>query len=288
MSQNALIPYTGNQELSHYIAQLDQVPLLAPEEEYDLAVRYREEGDLDAAHQLVVSYLRYVAKIAREYQHYGLRMMDLVQEGSIGLMQAVKKFNPYKGFRLSTYAVWWIKAAIQEFILRSWSLVKIGTTTAQRKLFFNLRKSKKTLERLDEEKAQVIGEELGVSTRSVLEMDGRLSGPDDSLNRASHESGEEVQNLLADPRTDQETRLLESEEKQLRQEAIATALETLNERERQIIQWRIMTEKKITLEEISKRLKISRERVRQLESKALIKLRRILIPGLEGMALATS
>ncbi|MEG3637713.1 RNA polymerase sigma factor RpoH [Magnetococcus sp. PR-3] len=274
MSTNMLVPYKGENQLASYMQQVDNYPMLSADEEFDLAVRYREQNDLDAAHQLVTSYLRYVASIAKEYQgYYGLKFMDLVQEGSVGLMQAVKRFDPHKGFRLATYAMWWIKASIQEFVLHHWSLVKIGTTAAQRKLFFNLRKSKDTLERLDATQAEEMGQRLGVSSEAVLEMDARLSGPDDSLNRTAVEGGEEIQNLLADQAPDQETLLLASESEQIQQEVVKQALASLNEREREIVMARIMTAKPITLEVLGERLGVSRERIRQLEKRALKKLR---------------
>ncbi|MBF0621664.1 MAG: RNA polymerase sigma factor RpoH [Magnetococcales bacterium] len=273
---NALVHVSDYQEVSAYLADIEKYPFLTQTEEYDLAVRYWENQDRDAAHTLVTSYLRYVVKIAREYNGYGLKMMDLIQEGSIGLMRAVKKFDPYKGFRLATYAMWWIRASIQEYVLRSWSLVKIATTTAQRKLFFNLRKSKETIDRLDQSEAQVIGERLGVSTELVLEMDGRLSGPDDSLNRQAIEGGDEIQDLLTDNKADQEATMLSHESTYLRKEMITQALSQLNEREQIIIQRRIMTDKATTLEALGQEMGVSRERIRQLEKRALQKLQEAL------------
>lgn len=279
MKSQMLIPLSDHSELNRYLKEIEQFPFLTPEEEFQFAVRFHENQDREAAHRLVRSYLRYVVKIAREYQNYGLRMMDMVQEGSIGLMQAVKKFNPYKGFRLSTYAVWWIRAAIQEFVLRSWSLVRIGTTAAQRKLFFNLRKNKRSIEQLDEQEAHTLGKTLDVSTKDVMAMDVRMSGPDESLNRLAVDSGEEVQNLLTDPRPNQETHLMETEAGMLRRQTADVAMNALNERERTIIRWRILSETPLTLESIGQKLSVSRERVRQLEKQAIKKMRAALEQG---------
>ena len=276
MKSQGLVPAADGGELSRYLREIEQFPFLTPEEEHQLAVRFYEHQDRDAAHRLVRAYLHYVVKIAREYGNYGLRLMDLVQEGSIGLMQAVKKFNPYKGFRLSTYAVWWIRAAIQEFVLRSWSLVRIGTTAAQRKLFFNLRKNKRSIEKLDERESRDLGKVLNVSTKDVKEMDVRMSGRDESLNNLAKDSGEEVQNFLADPRPNQELNLLETEAISMRQKAAGFAMSVLNEREQTIVRWRILAETPLTLESIGQKLSVSRERVRQLEKQALKKMRAAL------------
>jgi RNA polymerase sigma-32 factor len=280
MSNSALVSIADYSELSQYQDKINATPLLSQEEEFRLAVKFHEHQDLDAAHRLVASYLRYVVKIAKEYQNYGMRVMDLIQEGSIGLMQAVKKFDPYKGFRLSTYAMWWIRSAIQEFVLRSWSLVKIGTTTSQRKLFFKLRQSKKNIDRLDNSEAEQIGVKLGVSTKDVLEMDGRMSGRDDSLNRPAIEDGDEIQDMLPDHRANQEVLLLESEQEQIKKESVAKALASLNDREKSIISWRLLTEPPLTLEVIGAKLGISRERVRQLEKKSLEQMKKTLGKGL--------
>ncbi|MBF0447806.1 MAG: RNA polymerase sigma factor RpoH [Magnetococcales bacterium] len=280
MYNNALITISDQGELSRYMDKISSAPILTEEEEFDLAVRFHEHEDLDAAHELVSSYLRYVVKIAKEYQYYGMRIMDLIQEGSVGLMQAVKKFDPYKGFRLSTYAMWWIRSAIQEFILRSWSLVKIGTTTAQRKLFFKLRQSKQHIDLLDESEAAQIGTRLGVTTREVLDMDGRMYGRDDSLNRPAIEEGNEVQDMVPDHRANQEMMLLESEQDKLRHESVAKALGCLSEREKSIVTWRLLIDPPLTLEIIGERLGISRERVRQLEKKSLSQMKKTLGNGL--------
>lgn len=274
MSSTALIVIPDHGELQRYQDEVSRYPLLTAEEEQELARRYKYEQDLEAAHRLVTSHLRYVVKIAREYRGYGLRMMDLVQEGSVGLMQAVKRFDPEKGFRLSTYALWWIRATIQEFVLRSWSLVKVATTTAQRKLFFSLRKAKETIELLDEAGAEELGRKLGVDARTVLEMDRRLASPDTSLNRPAIEEGEELLDRLADHRGNQEQRLMARQHAHLRQEASSVALEALDSRERLIVEERIMNPAPATLESLGERLGISRERVRQLEKRALEKMRR--------------
>ncbi len=276
MENRALAIVADDGGLKQYMKEINKFDILSADEEYRLAVQYFEHRDRDAAHRLVTAYLRYVVKIAREYGNYGLRTMDLVQEGSIGLMQAVKRFNPYKGFRLATYAMWWIRAAIQEFILRSWSLVKIGTTSAQRKLFFNLRKNKSSIERLDHGQAEVLGEKLGVETAEVLEMDGRLSGRDDSLNRLALESGDEIQTMLVDDRENQEVKLLDSEAERLRRQAVGAALQSLNERERMIVSDRLLADAPATLATLGDKLGISRERVRQLERQAMVKMRKAL------------
>ncbi|MBF0613891.1 MAG: sigma-70 family RNA polymerase sigma factor [Magnetococcales bacterium] len=275
---HALVPARDQGELARYLGEINQFPVLTQEEEFQLAVRYYEHGDIQAAHKLVSAYLRYVVKIAREYTDYGLRIMDLVQEGSLGLMQAVKKFNPYKGFRLATYAIWWIRASIQEFILRSWSLVKIGTTATQRKLFFSLRRNKSSIERLDHAEAVLLGQKLGAKPQEILDMDGRLANRDNSLNRTLQEDGEELQNLIPDKRQNQELTLLATEAAQLNRRAATQALRVLNERERMIIHWRILSDPTLTLEEIGHKLGVSRERVRQLEQRALIKMRQAIQP----------
>lgn len=269
----ALLAIADHGELSRYLSQIETYPMLTVKEEFELAVRYQEEQDLEAAHQLVCAHLRYVVKIAREYSGYGLRIMDLIQEGSVGLMKAVKRFDPHKGFRLATYALWWIRATIQEYILNSWSLVKIGTTAARRKLFFNLRSCKATLDRLYESDAQVLGRKLGVNPQLVMEMDSRLSARDDTLNRPAIDNGEELQNLLPDPTDNQETLLLSWEADTYRKQAAKKALATLDDREKRIITQRIMTDHPATLDAIGRQLGISRERVRQLEKRALLKMR---------------
>ncbi|MBF0177545.1 MAG: RNA polymerase factor sigma-32 [Magnetococcales bacterium] len=263
------------EELEVYWTEINRFPLLTQEEEYTLAVRFREHADLEAAHRLVSSYLRYVVRIAREYHgYYGLRLMDLVQEGSIGLMQAVKRFDPHKGFRLATYALWWIRAAIQEYILRTWSLVRIGTSTAQRKLIHHLRRIRQRIDSLDTAQAEELAGSLGIDSRAVWEMEHRLAAPDESLNRSLVDGGEDVQNLLIDSRPNQELTLLASEEAMWRHRLSNEALATLDPRERLIVEQRIMADTPVTLEQIGEQMGISRERVRQLEKRSLAKMRR--------------
>ncbi|MBF0309970.1 MAG: RNA polymerase sigma factor RpoH [Magnetococcales bacterium] len=276
--ENSLVSIQGLGELDSTLRQFDRYPMLSQEEEYHLARRYRQYNDLEAAHTLVTSYLRYVVRIARDYSHYGLSVLDLVQEGAVGLMNAVKRFDPDKGFRLSTYALWWIKAAIQEFILRSWSLVRIGTTTAQRKLFFSLRKLRRNIGQMDRQEAQRIATELGVETGEVIEMAGRLSGRDSSLNAPAVEDGDELQDLLPDRRPNAEAILLAREGGNLRQEKVVRALGTLDAREQRIVRERFMTDEPKTLDELGALMGISRERVRQLEKRAMEKLRTLLAP----------
>jgi RNA polymerase sigma-32 factor len=243
-----------------------------------LAKRWREHGDRDAAHKLVTSHLRLVAKIAMGYRGYGLPINEVIAEGNIGLMQAVKRFEPERGFRLATYAMWWIRAAIQEYILRSWSLVKMGTTAAQKKLFFNLRKAKTKINAIEEgdltpEHTAEIATKLGVSQQEVTNMNRRLSGPDSSLNAPLRsESESEWQDWLQDDTLDQETRMAESEELGERHELLTSALGELSDREREIIQARRLAEEPATLEELSQKYGVSRERVRQIEVRAFEKL----------------
>ncbi|MBF0154477.1 MAG: RNA polymerase factor sigma-32 [Magnetococcales bacterium] len=270
----AVIPVDQLGELESYLAEINRFPLLTREEELALALRFREQADLEAAHKLVSSYLRYVVRIAREYHsYYGLRLMDLVQEGSIGLMQAVKRFDPHKGYRLATYALWWIRAAIQEFILRTWSLVKIGTTAAQRKLIHHLRQIRNRIERLDDPQVKSLANTLGIDSQTVLEMNQRISAPDESLNRSLVEGGEEMQNLLEDSRPNQELLLLAAEEASWRHRISSQALATLDPRERLIVEKRIMADTPVTLEWLGEQMGISRERVRQLEKRSLVKMR---------------
>ncbi|MBF0424925.1 MAG: RNA polymerase factor sigma-32 [Magnetococcales bacterium] len=270
----AVVPVDQLNELEAYLAEINRFPLLTQEEEFDLAVRFRDHADLEAAHKLVSSYLRYVVRIAREYHsYYGLRLMDLVQEGSIGLMQAVKRFDPDRGYRLATYALWWIRAAIQEFILRSWSLVKIGTTAAQRKLIRHLRRARGQIDQYDEQQIANLAGSFGVDARTVLEVGQRIAAPDASLNCPLVEGGEDLQNLLVDSRPNQELTLLASEEASWRQKVSRQALATLNPRERLIIEKRIMADAPVTLEWLGEQMGISRERVRQLEKRSLDKMR---------------
>jgi RNA polymerase sigma-32 factor len=266
--------------LTRYLEEIRQFPMLEPQEEYMLAKSWREHGDRDAAHRLVTSHLRLVARIAMGYRGYGLPIGEVVSEGNVGLMQAVKRFDPDKGFRLATYAMWWIRAAIQEYILRSWSLVKMGTTAAQKKLFFNLRKIKGQLKALDEgdlrpDQVKRIATQLGVTEEDVVSMNRRLAG-DSSLNapvRNDSESGE-WQDWLVDDTMDQETALAESEEAQRRRGMLNNALKGLNERERRVFEARRLAEEPLTLEELSAEFGVSRERIRQIEVRAFEKVQK--------------
>jgi RNA polymerase sigma-32 factor len=266
--------------LTRYLEEIRQFPMLEPQEEYMLAKSWREHGDRDAAHRLVTSHLRLVARIAMGYRGYGLPIGEVVSEGNVGLMQAVKRFDPDKGFRLATYAMWWIRAAIQEYILRSWSLVKMGTTAAQKKLFFNLRKIKGQLKALDEgdlrpDQVKRIATQLGVTEEDVVSMNRRLAG-DSSLNapvRNDSESGE-WQDWLVDDTMDQETALAESEEAERRRSMLNNALKGLNERERRVFEARRLAEDPLTLEELSAEFGVSRERIRQIEVRAFEKVQK--------------
>ena len=268
--------------LDIYIAQINRHPILSADEEFRFAVKFKKYNDMEAAEKLVVSNLRFVVKIAHEYRNYGVKLGDLIQEGNIGLMHAVKKFDPYKGYRLISYAVWWIRAYIQNFIIKSWSLVKIGTTQAQRKLFFKLGQAKKKLEGLSQKNPEFseIAESLGVKQTEIEEMDQRLTHRDLSLD--SHISGEgETSHLdyLTYEGEDQETSLIKKEEMDIVKRNIAGALTNLNERESYIVKHRIMTDSPITLQEIGNKYNITRERARQIEKQALKKLR-LAIPYL--------
>jgi len=262
--------------LERYIAEINRYSILTAEEEFRLAVQLKQHNDMEAAEKLVVSNLRFVVKIAHEYRNYGAKFVDLIQEGNIGLMHAVKKFDPYKGYRLISYAVWWIRAYMQNFIIRSWSLVKIGTTQAQRKLFFTLSQAKKRLEALSEKRPEFaeIAESLNVKEIEVEEMDLRMSNRDLSLDAYVSDEGEDTHiGYLVDQGEDQEKALIRKEEMELVQRNIAGALTKLNERELYIIRNRVMSEHPKTLQEIGERFKITRERVRQIEKQALKKLR---------------
>ena len=266
--------------LSRYLGEIRRFPMLDPAEEYMLAKRWREHGDRDAAHRLVTSHLRLVAKIAMGYRGYGLPISEVISEGNVGLMQAVKRFEPEKGFRLATYAMWWIKAAIQEYILRSWSLVKMGTTANQKKLFFNLRKAKSRISALEEgdlrpDQVKLIAKRLGVTEQDVVDMNRRLGG-DVSLNSPIREEGDsgEWQDWLVDEVSDQETQLAESEEADNRRKALGEALYVLNERERRIFEARRLAEEPVTLEDLAAEFQVSRERVRQIEVRAFEKVQK--------------
>ena len=279
--------------LSIYLTQIKKFPMLDAEEEYQLAKNWRERGNLKAAHKLVTSHLRLVAKIAMGYRGYGLPVNELISEGNIGLMQAVKKFDPERGFRLATYAMWWIKASIQEYVLRSWSLVKMGTTTAQKKLFFNLKKLKNKIAPNQEgdlrtEHVEEISKRLDVSSHEVVNMNRRLMGHEKSLNDPI-KAGEtdEWQDWLIDDRLDQELVVSQKQEYDDKKELLTQAMVILNDREKEILQERRLTENPKTLEELSKKYKISRERVRQIETKAFEKLQKSMISSSSSKNLIT-
>lgn len=276
---------SGEQSLNRYLSEIRKFPVLTAEQEYMLAKRYQEHEDPEAAAQLVSSHLRLVAKIAMGYRGYGLPVADLISEGNVGLMQGVKKFEPDRGFRLATYAMWWIKASMQEFILRSWSLVKMGTTAAQKKLFFNLRRMKKQLEAYEDsdlspEDVTKIATDLGVPEQEVVNMNRRMMmGGDASLNvslRGDEEGGGEWQDWLTDDRPLQDETVAEAEESQMRMAMLSEAMGSLNERERHILTERRLTEKPQTLEELSQAYDVSRERIRQIEVRAFEKLQKAM------------
>jgi RNA polymerase sigma-32 factor len=276
MARNAALPIlTAEPGLTHYLEEIRRFPMLERQEEYMLAKRWREHGDRDAAHKLVTSHLRLVTKIARDYRGYGLPISEAISEGNVGLMQAVERFEPEKGFRLATYAMWWIKAAIQEYILRSWSLVKMGTTANQKKLFFNLRKAQSKISILDDgdmrlDQVKIIARRIGVTATDVIYMNRRLGG-DASLNAAIREDGE-WQDRLVDESPDQETTLAASEEFDYRRKTLSDALTVLNKRERRIFETRRLAEEQITLVELAEEFGVSRERVRQIEVGAFAKV----------------
>jgi RNA polymerase sigma-32 factor len=279
MARAATLPVlNGESGLAHYLAEIRKFPMLEPQEEYMLAKRWREHDDRDAAHKLVTSHLRLVAKIAMGYRGYGLPISEVVSEGNVGLMQAVKRFEPEKGFRLATYAMWWIKASIQEYILRSWSLVKMGTTANQKKLFFNLRKAKSKISALDEgdmhpDQVKQIATRLGVAEQDVIDMNRRLGG-DASLNAPIRDDGEpgEWQDWLVDTAPNQEAIMAESEEFDHRRNALAGAMGVLNDRERRIFEARRLADEPMTLEDLAAEFGVSRERVRQIEVRAFEKV----------------
>ena len=281
MAHAATMPViTAENGLSRYLEEIRRFPMLEPQEEYMLAKSWREHDDRTAAHRLVTSHLRLVAKIAMGYRGYGLPISEVISEGNVGLMQAVKRFEPEKGFRLATYAMWWIKAAIQEYILRSWSLVKMGTTANQKKLFFNLRKAKSKISALEEgdlrpDQVKLIAKRLGVTEQDVVDMNRRLGG-DVSLNAPIREDGDsgEWQDWLVDDSISQETRLAESEESDNRRKALGEALTVLNDRERRIFEARRLADDPITLEDLADEFGVSRERVRQIEVRAFEKVQK--------------
>ena len=280
---NYNLPVLSNEGgLAIYLAQIRKFPMLAAEEEYMLAKNWRKTGNLKSAEKLVTSHLRLVAKIAMGYKGYGLPVNEMISEGNVGLMQAVKKFEPEKGFRLATYAMWWIKAAIQEYILRSWSLVKIGTTTAQKKLFFNLKKLKnqiapRTEGDLRNEHVSEIAKKLNVKEEEVVSMNRRLSGKEHSLNAPIGEDGDQWQDWVVDKEMDQELRFAQQEEMGQRKDLLQDSIKILNEREKEILYARRLTDEPLTLEDLSKKYKISRERIRQIENKAFEKLQKHML-----------
>src|SRR5437762_1356008 len=281
MAHAAALPIlTAESGLTRYLEEIRRFPMLEPQEEYLLAKRWREHDDREAAHRLVTSYLRLVAKIAVGYRGYGLPIAEVISEGNVGLMQAVKRFEPERGFRLATYAMWWIKAAIQEYILRSWSLVKMGTTANQKKLFFNMRKAKSRISALEEgdlhpDQVKIIAKRLGVTEQDVIDMNRRLGG-DVSLNAPIRDEGDsgEWQDWLVDEGSSQESRLVESEEADNRKKALGEALSVLNERARRIFEARRLADDPITLEDLASEFGVSRERVRQIEVRAFEKVQK--------------
>jgi len=279
MAQSKLPSISADGGLSRYLQEIRQFPMLEPNEEYMLAKRWREHEDPEAAHRLVTSHLRLVAKIAMGYRGYGLPIGEVISEGNVGLMQAVKRFEPEKGFRLATYAMWWIRAAIQEFILRSWSLVKMGTTASQKKLFFNLRKVKGQIEALEDgdlrpDQVALIATKLGVPEEDVISMNRRLGG-DSSLNAPLRADAEgEWQDWLVDNEPDQETRLADSEELGQRRQLLVNAMGALNDRERHIFEARRLADEPATLEDLSQEFGVSRERIRQIEVRAFEKVQK--------------
>jgi RNA polymerase sigma-32 factor len=291
MAQSAALSIPSSESgLTRYLEEIRRFPMLEPQDEFMLAKRWREHGDRVAAHKLVTSHLRLVAKIAMGYRGYGLPISEVISEGNVGLMQAVKRFEPDKGFRLATYAMWWIKAAIQEYILRSWSLVKMGTTANQKKLFFNLRKAKSKISALEEgdlrpDQVKLIAKRLGVTEQDVIDMNRRLGG-DVSLNapiREDGDSGEWQDWLVDDVNADQETRLAESEQADNRRDALHQALDVLNDRERRIFEARRLADDPITLEELAAEFGVSRERVRQIEVRAFEKVQRAVKSRIAAM-----
>jgi RNA polymerase sigma-32 factor len=280
---NYNLPTLSNEGgLASYLAQIKKFPMLAAEEEYMLAKNWKTTGNLKSAEKLVTSHLRLVAKIAMGYKGYGLPVNEMISEGNVGLMQAVKKFEPEKGFRLATYAMWWIKASIQEYILRSWSLVKIGTTTAQKKLFFNLKKIKNQLAPrsegdLRDEHVSEIAEKLNVKKEEVVSMNRRLSGKEHSLNAPIGEDGDEWQDWLVDKEMDQELKFAHKEEMAQRKDLLTDSIKILNDREKEILYARRLNDEPTTLENLSKKYKISRERIRQIENKAFEKVQKHML-----------
>ena len=270
------LPVVKN-SLESYLTQINQFPLLTPKEEFELASRYRKYNDVEAAQKLITSNLRFVVKVVFEYKSYGVKLLDLVQEGNIGLMMAVKKFDPYKGYRFISYAIWWIRAYIQNFIIKTWSLVKIGTTQAQKKLFYKIGKVRKVLEsdQGDENKYELLAKELDVAKEDIVEMQQRMASRDLSLDAPFDEDHELTPlDLLQEASPSQEEELIEEEKKRILEDEVFSALKRLNEKEVFVIKNRIMADSPLTLQEIGSHLKLSRERVRQIESEALRKLKK--------------
>jgi RNA polymerase sigma-32 factor len=290
MASAFAVPMAPEGNLTRYLQEIRKFPMLAPEEEYALAKRWQDTGDLEAAHKLVTSHLRLVAKIAMGYRGYGLPVGELISEGNVGMMQAVKRFDPERGFRLATYAMWWIRAAIQEYILHSWSLVKMGTTAAQKKLFFNLRRLKGEMQAIEDgdlkpEQVAKIAKDLDVPEQDVIQMNRRLASADHSLNAPVRIDGEgEWQDWLVDESDNQEVELAEREDMGQRKALLANALSTLNERERHILIERRLKDEPTTLEDLSHQYGISRERVRQIEVRAFEKLQRAMKTEIAGRA----
>ena len=280
---NYNLPTLSNESgLSAYLAQIKKFPMLDAEEEYMLAKNWKTTGNLKSAEKLVTSHLRLVAKIAMGYKGYGMPVNEMISEGNVGLMKAVKKFEPEKGFRLATYAMWWIKASIQEYILRSWSLVKIGTTTAQKKLFFNLKKIKNQIAPrsegdLKDEHVAEIAKKLDVNKDEVVSMNRRLSGKEHSLNAPIGEDGDEWQDWVVDKEMDQELKFAQKEEMNQRKDLLKDSIKILNDREKEILYARRLNDKPTTLENLSKKYKISRERIRQIENKAFEKVQKHML-----------
>jgi len=291
MSAATLPVLNSESGLARYLAEIRRFPMLEAQQEFMLAKRWREHGDVDAAHELVTSHLRLVAKIAMGYRGYGLPVSELIAEGNIGMMQAVKRFEPDRGFRLATYAMWWIRASIQEYILRSWSLVKLGTTAAQKKLFFNLRRIKGQLKAIEDgdlppDTVTQIATKLGVPEDEVVSMNRRLTAPDHSLNAPLRVDGEgEWQDWLVDDQPSQETRLADDQELTQRRALLTQAMTSLNDREREILNERRLKDEPSTLEDLSQRFGISRERVRQIEVRAFEKLQKAMTAAAKSQGL---
>jgi len=280
------LPVVKN-SLESYLLQINRFPLLTQEEEFQLAVRYGKDNDIEAAQKLITSNLRFVVKIVFEYKSYGVKLLDLIQEGNIGLMMAVKKFDPYKGYRFTSYAIWWIRAYIQNFIIKTWSLVKIGTTQAQKKLFYKIGKVRKALELNgeNEKKYELLARDLDVAKEDIIEMEQRMSSRDLSLDTPFDESQELTHlELLKEESPNQEETFAEEEEKRIREREVQNAMKRLNEKEVYVIKNRIMADDPLTLQQIGDHLKLSRERVRQIESEALKKLKREFSARLELQA----